>query len=57
MPSPSWFLLAWGVVAIGSLWKFWRITRGWRQRPGGMTGDTKAFRASLERRWSTGQRR
>ncbi|MFL2496380.1 hypothetical protein [Synechococcus sp. A15-28] len=57
MPSPSWFLLAWGVVAVGSIWKFWRFTQGWRQRTGVMTRDTEAFRASLERRWSPGQRR
>ncbi|MEB3246771.1 MAG: hypothetical protein VKJ63_02785 [Synechococcus sp.] len=56
MPHPAWYLLAWGVVAAASAWKFWRITRVWRQRSRVDAGDTEAFRAALERRWTRSKR-
>ena len=56
VPHPAWYLLAWGVVASASAWKFWRITRVWRERSRVETGDTEAFRAALERRWARSKR-
>ena len=52
VPHPAWYLLAWGVVAAASAWKFWKITRAWRQRSRFEAGDTEEFRAALERRWT-----
>jgi len=57
VPTPAWFLLAWAVVAVASLVKFWSVTAPWRAKKDELPQqDTEAFRQSLERRWDRSQR-
>ncbi|MAV11240.1 MAG: hypothetical protein CMN96_07325 [Synechococcus sp. MED850] len=48
----SWFLLAWGVVAFASIWKFWRLTAAYRSKLQQAPMGSEAARQRLERSWS-----
>lgn len=52
MTNPGWIVLAWVVVALASAFKFWSITRPYRDKstmPSAQTVDEA--RQRLERRW------
>ena len=52
MTNPGWIVLAWVVVALASAFKFWSITRPYRDKttmPGAQAVDEA--RQRLERRW------
>ena len=52
MTNPGWIVLAWVVVALASAFKFWSITRPYRDKttmPSEQTVDEA--RQRLERRW------
>lgn len=52
MTNPGWIVLAWMVVALASAFKFWSITRPYRDKstmPSAQTVDEA--RQRLERRW------
>lgn len=52
MTNPGWIVLAWVVVALASAFKFWSITRPYRDKttmPSAQTVDEA--RQHLERRW------
>ncbi|MAH58695.1 MAG: hypothetical protein CMN91_09725 [Synechococcus sp. ARS1019] len=50
---PSWILIAWGVVAVAAASKFWRLTRGYRDRMhlDHSAASTEASRRRLETIW------
>ncbi|WP_226412419.1 hypothetical protein [Synechococcus sp. MU1642] len=52
MTNPSWIVLAWVVVALASAFKFWSITRPYRDKAT-VTSAQKVdeARKRLERRW------
>ena len=52
MTNPGWIVLAWVVVALASAFKFWSITRPYRDKTtvtSALTVDEARHR--LERRW------
>ncbi len=52
MTNPGWIVLAWVVVALASAFKFWSITRPYRDKttmPSAQAVDEA--RQRLERRW------
>ena len=52
MTNPSWIVLAWVVVALASAFKFWSITRPYRDKTTMSTPQTvDEARQRLERRW------
>ena len=52
MTNPSWIVLAWVVVALASAFKFWSITRPYRDKKTVTSAQTvDEVRQSLERRW------
>ena len=52
MMDPGWIVLAWLVVALASAFKFWSITRPYRDKTFLFRGQTvDEARQRLERRW------
>ena len=52
MSNPGWIVLAWLVVALASAFKFWSITRPYRDKRALFRGQTvDEARERLERRW------
>ena len=52
MTNPGWIVLAWLVVALASAFKFWSITRPYRDKTALLRGQTvDEARLPLERRW------
>lgn len=52
MTNPGWIVVAWVVVALASAFKFWSITRPYRDKttmPSAQAVDEA--RQRLERRW------
>ena len=51
MTNPGWIVLAWLVVALASAFKFWSITRPYRDKTDRLRGQTvDDARQRLERR-------
>ena len=52
MTNPSWIVLAWVVAALASAFKFWSITRPYRDKTTVTSAQTvNEARQRLERRW------
>ena len=52
MMDPGWIVLAWLVVALASAFKFWSITRPYRDKTAVLRGQTlDEARQRLESRW------
>ena len=52
MTNPGWIVLAWLVVALASAFKFWSITRPYRDKTALLREQTvDEARKRLERRW------
>ena len=52
MTNPGWIVLAWVVVALASAFKFWSITRPYRDKTGlSNSQSVDEARQRLERRW------
>ena len=47
----TWFLLAWGVVAAASIWKFWTLTASYRSKLRSGGSASASARQTLERAW------
>ena len=54
MMNPGWIVLAWLVVALASAFKFWSITRPYRDKTALLGGQTvDEARQRLVRRWGS----
>ena len=54
MVNPSWYVMAWLVVAAAAAWKFWRITGAYRKNIDLSTDESQTlsnFKDHLERSW------
>jgi hypothetical protein len=52
MTNPGWIVVAWVVVALASAFKFWSITRPYRDKMTITSGQTvDEARQRLERHW------
>ena len=54
MVNPSWYVVAWLVVAAAAAWKFWRITGAYRKKIDISTDESQSlsnFKDHLERSW------
>ena len=54
MVNPSWYVVAWLVVAAAAAWKFWRITGVYRKNIDNEAYESQSlsnFKDRLERSW------
>ena len=54
MVNPSWYVVAWLVVAAAAAWKFWRLTGAYRKNIDISTYESQSlssFKDQLERSW------
>ena len=55
MVNPSWYVIAWLVVAAAAAWKFWRVTGSYRKNTDISDHESQSlssFRERLERSWA-----
>ena len=54
MVNPSWYVVAWLVVAAAGAWKFWRVTGAYRKNIDISSYEAQSlssFKDRLERSW------
>lgn len=60
MVNPSWYVVAWLVVAAAAAWKFWRVTGVYRKNVNISASESQSlsvFRERLERSWQRDEAR